>query len=197
MLSEELNTLKSEIMNCTNCNLRENTKIPCWDNGNYLSKVVFIGEAPGVNEALQGLPFVGKAGQYLNRCLLAIGLDRKDIFITNTCMCRPVEKATNKDRAPTLSEINTCSPYLIKQLELIKPKLLVSLGRISFQFLTNSNDGMHKAKGNLYSYKFDTNIKVFPLMHPSYVISYASQIIIEDNWNDWLRLKEILVEFDI
>ena len=158
---------------------------------------MFVGEAPGVNEAKVGIPFVGRAGGYLNRCLMAIGLRRQDVFITNTCMCRPVEKATNKDRAPTLSEIESCSGYLIKQLEIINPKLLISLGRTPFQFLTGSNDAMMKAKGTLYSYKQNTNIKVFPLMHPSYILTYGTSTLIEDNWNDWLKLKELFIGFDI
>ena len=197
MLSEELEALKTEIRNCNKCNLRDNTEISCWDNGDYSSGLVFIGEAPGTNEAQQGIPFIGKAGQYLNRCLLAIGIERNNVFITNTCMCRPVEKSTNKDRAPTVEEIEVCSSYLVRQLELIKPKIIVSLGRTSFQFLTGSSDAMLKAKSNLYSYKFNTDIKVFPLMHPSYILSYGSQKLIEDNWNDWLKLKEILIEFNI
>lgn len=197
MLNNELEFLKSEIRNCNKCSLRDNTDISCWDSGDYSSGLVFVGEAPGTNEAQKGIPFIGKAGQYLNRCLLAIGIKRKDVFITNTCMCRPVEKSTNKDRAPNIDEIKVCSPYLIKQLELLRPKLLVSLGRTSFNFLTDSNDAMLKAKGKLYSYKCNTDLKVFPLMHPSYILSYGSQSIIEDNWNDWLKLKETLFEFDI
>lgn len=198
MLNDErLMSLKETIRSCNKCSLKENTALSCWDNGNYNSGLLFVGEAPGATEALHGIPFIGRAGKYLNKCLLAIGIDRKDIFITNTCMCRPVLKSTNKDRPPSSDEINNCSDYLSEQISIISPKLIVTLGRVPFQVLTNSNDAIMKAKGNLYSYKDNINIKIFPLMHPSYILTYGTDSIIQDNWNDWLHLKETIVEFDI
>lgn len=192
----ELVALKEEIQNCSKCGLRENTNIPCWDNGNTNSKVMFLGEAEGKEESLTGIPFIGRCGQYLERCMNGIGIERSDIFISNTCMCRPVEKSTNKDRPPTQEEIAICSPYLIKQIELIKPRLIVSLGRVPFKFLTDSQEPMMKAKGKLYSYIHNTDIKVFPLMHPSYIITYATPEMISNNWSDWLKLKGLLHEYE-
>jgi DNA polymerase len=192
MLSKEFVDLKEEIINCNKCSLRENTLYPCWDNGNVNSKTMFVAEAPGKEEQACGIPLVGRAGQYFNRCLAGIGIERKDIFATNTCMCRPVTPNTQKDRPPTQEEINICSEYLVRQIDLIKPELIVAMGKTPFNFLTDSDDPIFKAKGNLYSYKNNTDIKVFPVLHPSYLISYSSPEIIANSWIDWLKLRRLI-----
>lgn len=197
MLNDELNLLKDEIVDCQKCDLRNNTKFTCWDNGNVNSELMLVGEALDVEEQACGLPFVGRAGRYLNRCLLAIGIKRSNIFVSNICMCRPVEIKTNKDRAPTQDEIDICSSYLKRQISLINPKLIVALGKTSFKFLTNSQEQIFKAKANIYNYAYDNTIKVFPLLHPSYIISYAGPEIFSVNWQDWNKLKVLINEYNI
>lgn len=196
-MNVDLQVLQTTIQSCNMCDLRKNTPIPCWDSGNVNSKIMFVGEAEGTEEAQVGIPFVGRCGKYLNRCMLAIGLKRSDIFVSNIVMCRPVNTKTNSDRAPTDVEISYCSHYLVRQIELIKPNLLVALGKTSFKFLTDSSDTIFAAKGNLYNYKNDSTVKVFPLLHPSYLISYSSPTILLENWDDWLKLKEKIDEYNI
>ena len=87
--------------------------------------------------------------------------------------------------------------YLLKQIELIKPRLLVALGKTSFKFLTDSSDTIFLAKGNLYNYKIDNDIKVYPVLHPSYLLTYASPSIINENWCDWTKLKEVIHEYSV
>jgi DNA polymerase len=194
-MQHELEQLKLEIQACDKCSLRENTILPCWDSGNVESHVMFIGEAEGIEESKVGIPFIGKSGKYLSRLMLGIGIRREDIFVSNIVMCRPVKEVTNSDRAPTDVEIEGCSDYLIRQISIIKPRLLVALGKTSFKFLTESNDTIFNAKGNLYNYKNDNDIKVYPVLHPSYLLTYGTPPIILDNWIDWLKLKGVINEY--
>jgi DNA polymerase len=192
---DTLDELKSVIQSCNKCSLRENTIMPCWDSGNVLSRVMFVGEAEGIEESKVGIPFVGRSGKYLNRLMAGIGIKRDDVFVSNIVQCRPVKEINNSDRAPTDSEIVMCCYYLINQIQLINPSLLVALGKTSFKFLTGSNDTIFAAKNNLYNYQNNTDIKVFPVLHPSYLLTYGTPAILAENWVDWLLLKERINEY--
>ena len=121
------------------CALGKNRKNFVFGMGNPNSDIVFVGEAPGKNEDLKGIPFVGRGGQLLDKILVAVNLTRKDVYILNVLKCRPPE-----NRDPLQEEIDKCEPYLKKQLSLIKPKLIVSLGRISAMTLLKSKDSLTK-----------------------------------------------------
>lgn len=163
---KELVDLIKQIHNCSKCELslkRINT-VP--GVGPIDSKIMIIGEAPGEQEDIQGLPFVGKAGQLLTKLLVNSGLPREKIYITNCLKCRPPN-----NRPPLLDEMKSCSIHLIKQLNLIKPKLIISLGATSIQFLLQKKVSISKIRGNLIEVKiFDQSILVFPTFHPSFLL---------------------------
>ena len=155
---ENLSSLAQEIANCQKCRLclkRTNT-VP--GNGDPDSELVFVGEGPGKNEDLQGVPFVGAAGKYLDKLLASIGLTRPQIFITNIVKCRPPD---NRDPLP--DEISTCSPYLSQQLEILKPKLIITLGRHAMNFFLPSLK-ISAAHGQPKRYQGQVYL---PLYHPA------------------------------
>jgi len=123
---------------------------------------MIIGEGPGQNEDLQGLPFVGNAGLLLTEMLRAIGLDREEVFITNIVKCRP---PANRDPKPI--EIETCKPYLMRQIALLKPKIIVVLGRIAAQALLNTDEPISKLRGKIHALN-DTPVVV--VYHPAYLL---------------------------
>ncbi len=126
----ELNKIANEIRNCQRCRLGLTRTLAVPGEGNPCSGIVFIGEAPGRNEDLEGKPFVGAAGKLLTDLMHSIGLDRGEVFITNIVKCRP---PNNRD--PSLDEITTCSYYLERQLKILKPKIIITLGRHSSKYL--------------------------------------------------------------
>jgi DNA polymerase len=123
---------------------------------------VFVGEAPGRDEDIQGLPFVGRAGQLLTKIIHAMKFKREEVYITNIVKCRPPE-----NRNPQKQEIEMCSDYLREQLEMIKPRVIVTLGKVATDSFVQSKLGMTAIRGHFYEYN---NIKVMPTFHPSYII---------------------------
>jgi len=123
---------------------------------------MFIGEGPGQSEDQQGLPFVGKAGQLLTEMLRAIGLDREEVFIANIVKCRP---PANRD--PTPVEIESCKPYLLRQLTLVKPKIIVVLGRVAAQALLNTDEPIGKLRGQIRALNGTPLVVVY---HPAYLL---------------------------
>jgi len=124
LISDEWDNLIEQIMNCRKCDLYKNRKNPVPGEGNKNADLMFIGEAPGAREDATGRPFVGAAGKLLTELIESIGLTRRDVYITNIVKCRP---PGNRD--PREEEINACLPYLLKQIKLIKPRIIVALGR--------------------------------------------------------------------
>lgn len=157
--SKTLDELESKIKNCVKCPLGRTRTNFVFGVGNPKSEIVFIGEAPGADEDLQGEPFVGRAGQLLNQLLASVGFRRDEVYICNVLKCRP---PGNRDPQP--SEIEACSPYLIKQLELIKPKLIVSLGRFPVQTLLKTNAPLGSLRGQIFEWR---GIKMIVTYHPA------------------------------
>jgi uracil-DNA glycosylase family 4 len=157
--SKTLDELESKIKNCVKCPLGKTRTNFVFGVGNPKSEIVFIGEAPGAEEDLQGEPFVGRAGQLLNHLLASVGFRRDEVYICNVLKCRP---PGNRDPQP--SEIEACGPYLIKQLEIIKPKLIVSLGRFPAQMLLKTNATLSSLRGQIYEWK---GIKMIVTYHPA------------------------------
>ncbi len=157
--SKTLDELERKIKNCVKCPLGKMRTNFVFGVGNPNSEVVFIGEAPGADEDLQGEPFVGRAGQLLNQLLAGVGFRRDEVYICNVLKCRP---PGNRD--PQTSEIEACSPYLIKQLELIKPKLIVSLGRFPVQTLLRTNASLTSLRGQIFEWR---GIKMIATYHPA------------------------------
>ena len=178
--------LEKKVASCKLCALHKTRNNVVFDDGSKQAHVMFIGEAPGVSEDLQGKPFVGRAGMLLNSMLQSIGLARCDIYIANILKCRP---PGNRDPQP--QERKVCTPYLQQQITLVKPKLLVALGRIAAQFLLNSSEPMNKMQGNIYDYV--QNQKTTPLLvtyHPAYLLRSPSEK--SKSYADFLLIKKII-----
>ncbi len=171
---DELRKLEEEIRNCTRCPLHKLKTNYVPGDGNPTSGIVFIGEAPGREEDKQGKPFVGAAGKLLNRMIEEIlGLKREDVYITNVLKCRP---PNNRD--PTEEEIRACSPWLEKQLEIIKPDIIVTLGRFStkraFDYFGLKFTRISKVRGKIYEVsRWGKIVRLIPTYHPAAVLYHA------------------------
>jgi uracil-DNA glycosylase family 4 len=154
--------LQSEVARCTQCDLCKTRTQTVFGSGNKNAVWMFIGEAPGQSEDQQGLPFVGKAGQLLTEMIRAMGLDREQVFIANVVKCRP---PGNRDPSPV--EIETCRDYLQRQLAMVKPKIIVVLGRVAAQALLNTAEPIGKLRGKIHALN-DTPVVV--VYHPAYLL---------------------------
>ena len=162
-----LEIIAKEIQKCTKCPLYKNRKNPVPGEGNPDSEIIFIGEAPGYHEDVQGRPFVGSAGKLLTELIEMIGLNRKNVFITNVVKCRP---PTNRD--PLKEEIDACKPYLFKQIEIIKPRIIVTLGRHSTLTILHHMGikvhGISSVRGQIFKGELlGINVTVIPTYHPA------------------------------
>ena len=180
---EELASLHAQIAACTQCRLHAARFNPVPGVGVFDPLVFIIGEGPGREEDRTGHPFIGKAGQYLDKWLTAVNLDRtQHCFIGNIVKCRPPE---NRDPLP--DEAEACIPYLKNQIRLIKPKVILTLGRVASQIITGKKSGISSLRGTNYSYM---DIPVVPTYHPSGVLrnpQYRSPV-----WDDLKRLRNII-----
>lgn len=161
---EELATLKQQVSVCTKCELHQTRTQTVFGVGNPQADWLVIGEAPGADEDKQGEPFVGRAGQLLNSMLLAMGLKREQVFIANILKCRP---PNNRDPKP--EEVVACESYLRQQIELIKPKVILAVGRIAAQNLLKVDTPIGKMRGNQYQYP-DSELPVIVTYHPAYLL---------------------------
>lgn len=156
--------LEVEVAHCQACVLHKTRTQPVFGSGNRQADLLVVGEAPGANEDKQGLPFVGRGGQLLTQMLHAIGLARDDIYIANILKSRP-----DNNRDPLPEEVKACTPFLLRQIELIEPKLILAVGRIAAHFLLETNSPMSRLRGNLFYY----GPRKTPLLvtyHPAYLL---------------------------
>jgi len=160
-MSEKLDGVKNRVISCTNCNLSKSRTNAVPGNGNYHSDVIFVGEAPGRNEDLQGKPFVGTAGQILSEALEYAGFTRDEVYITNVVKCRPPN-----NRQPITEERTACRPYLSEELEIIKPKIICILGNTAYNSLLGGSE-ITKNRGKIV--KNDDHL-YFVTVHPAAVI---------------------------
>ncbi len=175
-IEKQLKKIKEEVINCKKCNLYEkrvkNTFYPVVGEGNHQAGIIFIGEAPGLQEAKTGRPFCGASGKILDQLLESAGIERKDVYITNILKDRPPD-----NRDPEEQEIKACFPYLEKQIEAIKPKVICLLGRHSMQTLMEKYgleaeiQGISKIHGKVFEAKASFGkIKIIPLFHPAVAV---------------------------
>jgi DNA polymerase len=163
---EELRKHFESFKECKNCPLHQRRSQVVFGDGNPNSKVVFVGEAPGEEEDKQGKPFVGRAGKYLNKKIEEIlKLSREEVYITNVCKCRPPE-----NRKPTPQEIKACFPYLRRELEIIKPKVICCLGSTAGEGILGKRISITKVRGQSFPYPYDPKIKVLLTYHPAYIL---------------------------
>jgi len=159
---ETLEQIRGDLGDCHRCRLAAGRKTIVFGQGSARAQLVFVGEGPGADEDEQGLPFVGRAGQLLNRMLQSIGIKREDVYICNVVKCRPPG-----NRTPERDEIESCSPFLFRQIEAIRPRLVCCLGAPAVKTLLGLKEGMLKIRGRFYDYG---GTKALATVHPAYVL---------------------------
>jgi uracil-DNA glycosylase len=185
---EDLIKVYREASVCTRCPLSEGRTNVVFGNGNADADLMFVGEAPGRDEDLQGLPFVGRAGKLLDQLLEEVGLQRADVFVANVLKCRP---PGNRDPQP--DEIETCRPYLHRQIELIEPKVICTLGNFATKLLTRSQRGITGVHGRPQVHELGgRTVRVFPIYHPAAALRSTNTL--EELREDFQRLPELLAE---
>ncbi len=185
-MTEKAKALKqlSEVVEaCQKCDLAQGRTTVVFGDGSPDADIVFVGEAPGYHEDLQGKPFVGSAGRFLDELLQDIlGLSRGDVYIANVIKCRPPE-----NRDPTSTEIETCKPYLMKQLEIIAPKVVCTLGNFAAKTLTGRKEGITRLRRKAIKV---TTFYVFPIYHPAAALHRGD--LYDEVRQDFVSLKEFL-----
>jgi DNA polymerase len=180
VFEENLAFIRSDLGDCQRCKLAHGRKQIVFGDGKPDTKLVFIGEGPGFEEDQKGLPFVGAAGQLLTRIIEAIKLSRKQVYICNVIKCRPPG-----NRNPEPDEINSCFPFLERQIAAIRPDFIVALGSIAAQTLLGSATPISRLRGRFHSYK---GIKVVPTYHPAYLLRNPDKK--RDVWEDMKMLMK-------
>lgn len=176
-----LAALHDEVLPCNKCGLVQTRSQVVFGSGSPHAHVLFIGEAPGRDEDLQGEPFVGASGQLLTKIIGAIGFDRRHVFICNILKCRPP-----RNRDPLPEEVQACEPYLIRQLDIIRPRLICCLGRIAAQTLLGTDMSLGKLRQTVHFYQ---GIPVMATYHPAALLRNPAWK--RDAWNDVQRLRAL------
>ena len=189
--AELLASIRERVRVCTKCaHLARSRTQTVFGVGNPNAELMFIGEAPGVDEDRQGEPFVGRAGQLLTRIIETMGLIREEVYIANILKCRPDMPAGSfGNRAPTPAEMQTCRPYLVEQIDIIQPKVLVALGAVAVEGLLGTRATMRELRGRWHSYNGT------PLMityHPAYLLRNQAPSEKRKVWEDMLQVLERL-----
>ncbi|OGI37940.1 MAG: uracil-DNA glycosylase [Candidatus Muproteobacteria bacterium RBG_16_62_13] len=174
--------LESAVKGCQKCALHATRKQTVFGVGNTRAQWMFVGEAPGADEDAQGEPFVGRAGQLLNSMLFALGLKREEVYIANVLKCRP---PGNRDPQP--GEVEQCEPYLIRQIELIQPKLIVALGRHAAHSLLKTGLPLARLRGQTLSYQ---GIPLVVTYHPAYLLRTLTDK--RKAWDDLCRARQLV-----
>ncbi|HSP06544.1 MAG TPA: uracil-DNA glycosylase [Acidobacteriota bacterium] len=173
-----------EIGNCTRCKLHRGRKTIVFGEGNPNAQLMLIGEAPGADEDIQGRPFVGRAGQLLMQMIKAINFERDDVYIANVLKCRPPD-----NRPPEPDEISQCSPFLMKQIATIQPKIILALGTFSAQLLLNSRSSISILRNRVYEMPFG---RVIATYHPSFLLRSPQKK--PEAWEDLKLVRKTLQE---
>ncbi len=180
---EAWNMLHSCLENCTECPLSEGRTKVVPGEGDRKSPVMFIGEAPGADEDIQGRPFVGRAGQLLTQILESGGIRRDEAYITNVVKCRPPQ-----NRVPTVQEMMSCGKYLESQIALINPRIIVCLGNTPLKWLMKTTEGISSVRGKWLTWR---GIDFFPMFHPSYLLRNDSRKVGSPKHLTWQDVQEL------
>ncbi len=191
----DYSSLITECKSCTKCQLSETRTNVVVGHGPVPCNLMVIGEGPGEQEDLSGLPFVGKAGQLLTKIFESVGIDReKEAYIANTVKCRPPQ-----NRTPVSTEIDACKPYLIRQIQLIQPRILILLGSPSLKTILEEPLAITQVRGKWFKGKVDymeDDLYIMPLFHPSYLLRNASRDHGSPKWLTWQDMQEIKAALD-
>ena len=180
---EALAAVRSDIGDCTRCKLHAlGRRQIVFGVGNAEADLMFVGEAPGGDEDIQGIPFVGRAGQLLTKIIEAIGMTREAVYIANVIKCRPPQ-----NRNPEPDEVETCEPFLFQQIDIIKPKVIVALGKFGAQTLLKTSDPISRLRGRIFDYR---GAKLVPTFHPAYLLRNPASK--REVWEDMKLVKKLL-----
>jgi len=178
--AERLEALRTEAAKCMRCKLCRGRTHVVFGEGNPNAGLVFVGEGPGAEEDVQGRPFVGRAGKLLDQMITQVGMQRQDVFICNVIKCR-----APGNRDPEEDEMDACEPYLIAQLELIQPRVIVALGRFAAHRLTRTDEPITRMRGRWYQYH---KVKLMPILHPAAILRNMNYL--QDAIHDLKRAVE-------
>src|SRR5688500_6239461 len=179
----ELHAIRDDIGECVRCKLCTlGRKQIVLGVGNPNADLMFVGEAPGRDEDIQGIPFVGRAGQKLTQIIEAIGLTRDDVYIANVIKCRPPE-----NRNPEPDEVEQCEPFLFRQIDTIKPKVIVALGTFAAKSLLKTNESISRLRGRVYDYR---GAKLVPTFHPAFLL--RNPACRREVWEDMKKVRALL-----
>jgi len=180
--AETLELVRADLGDCTRCKLHRLGRAQIvYGVGNPRAELMFIGEAPGHDEDIQGIPFVGRAGQLLTKIIEAIDLKREDVYIANVIKCRPPQ-----NRNPEPDEVDTCEPFLFQQIDAIKPKVIVALGKFAAHTLLRTAIPITKLRGTWSTY---AGVKLMPTFHPAYLLRSP-----DEKAKAWADLQLVMVE---
>lgn len=183
-----LNDLRAHIGDCTRCKLHGlGRRQIVFGVGNPKADLMFVGEAPGADEDLQGEPFVGRAGQLLTKIIGAIGLQRADVYIANILKCRPPG-----NRNPEPDEVVTCEPFLTRQIDIVQPKVIVALGSFAAKALLRSDAPISRIRGHVFDYRGGS--KLIPTFHPAFLLRSPERK--RDVWEDMKKVRALLADSD-
>ena len=184
----QLDAIRNDIGDCVRCKLCAlGRRQIVFGVGNPNADLMFVGEAPGRDEDIQGIPFVGRAGQKLTQIIEAIGLKREDVYIANVIKCRPPE-----NRNPEPDEVEQCEPFLFRQVDTIKPKVIVALGTFAAKSLLKSTDSISRLRGRVYEYR---GAKLVPTFHPAFLLRNPS--CRREVWEDMKKVRALLNGEDV
>lgn len=181
---QRLEEIRSELGNCQRCKLHRTRRTIVFGEGNEKARLMLIGEGPGNDEDVQGRPFVGKAGQLLTKILQAIEIEREEVYIANIIKCRPPQ-----NRNPEPDEIENCYPFLLKQIEAIRPRIICALGTFSAQTLLKTDVKITALRGKVYDF---SGIQLFPTYHPAYLLRNPEKK--REVWEDMKQIAKALAD---
>ena len=181
---ESLETIRKDLGDCQRCDLAKKRKNLVFGVGNPYARLVFVGEGPGADEDAQGEPFVGEAGRLLNRLVMAMGLQREEVYICNVIKCRP---PGNRD--PNALEIEACSPFMLRQIRAIGPDVIVGLGKFAVQTLLQTKVPITKLRGIFRAFY---GIPLMPTLHPSYLLRRRQEGDMDSFWRVWDDMTQVL-----
>ena len=181
---DTLGEIRSDLGDCTRCRLHSGRTTLVFGVGNPDADLVFVGEAPGRDEDRQGEPFVGRAGQLLTKIIASIGLTREEVYIANVVKCRPPN-----NRNPELDEVHTCEPFLFRQLDVLRPKVVVALGAFAIHTLLGTDRPISRLRGHVYEYR---GAKLVPTFHPAFLLRSPERK--RDVWEDMKKVRALLAQ---
>jgi len=180
--AETLAQISQDLGECTRCQLHTGRTTIVFGVGHAAADLMFVGEAPGRDEDVQGVPFVGRAGQLLTKIIESIGLTRDQVYIANVIKCRPPN-----NRNPEPVEVETCEPFLFRQLDAIKPKVVVALGAFAIRTLLQTSQAVSSLRGQVYDYR---GAKLVPTFHPAFLLRSPDRK--RDVWEDMKKVRDLL-----